>query len=259
MIGVEGAASGSTMKRTTTVGLPLGNPDIALVKANTDFLPSVTARIGFAFDNVLLYARGGAALAGDKFDVTGSFAGAPFAFDGLDNRFGWTVGGGVDWAFTRHWSLNVEYDYYQFGHGAVMMADPINGFAGVVDVRQRRSGRQGRVELSYLGTRLVMFIRSQIAADVADERLLAVLTFPQASRAQDARRVGEAEAGSRPSWNIARPATVCRARAIWAIFRCRAWPDSSRNTSRPSCGPSSNAGGPTRSCSTSRMCSARRC
>ena len=136
VIGVEGAASGSTMRSTRNVGLPLGNPDVALVKANTDFLPSLTARIGYAFDNVLLYARGGAALAGDKYEFSGSFTGLPFDFNGNDNRFGWVVGGGVDWAFTPHWSVNLEYDYYRFGHGNVMMIDQINAFSGVADVRQ---------------------------------------------------------------------------------------------------------------------------
>ena len=136
VIGVEGAASGSTMRSTRNVGLLLGNPDVALVKANTDFLPSLTARIGYAFDNVLLYARGGAALAGDKYEFSGSFTGLPFDFNGNDNRFGWVVGGGVDWAFTPHWSVNLEYDYYRFGHGNVMMIDQINAFSGVADVRQ---------------------------------------------------------------------------------------------------------------------------
>ena len=136
VVGIEGAASGSTMKASRTVGLPLGNPDTALVRASTDFLPSVTARLGYAFDNVLVYARGGVALAGDRFNVTGSFAGAPFAFEGLDNRLGWTAGGGVDWAFSHHWSANIEYDYYQFGHGGVLMSEPINAYAGIVDVKQ---------------------------------------------------------------------------------------------------------------------------
>jgi outer membrane immunogenic protein len=136
VLGIEGAASASTMKSTRSVGLPLGNPDTAFVKASTDFLPSVTVRLGYAIDNVLLYAKGGVALAGDKYDVTGSFQGAPFAFEGLDNRLGWTVGGGVDWAFSHHWSVNLEYDYYQFGHSNVLMSDPINTFAGIVNVRQ---------------------------------------------------------------------------------------------------------------------------
>jgi outer membrane immunogenic protein len=136
VVGIEGAVSGSTMKNSRTVGLPLGNPDTALVKASTDFLPSVTVRLGYAIDNVLLYAKGGVALAGDKYDVTGSFAGTPFAFEGLDNRIGWTAGGGVEWAFSHHWSVNIEYNYYQFGHSRVLMSDPINVFAGIVDTRQ---------------------------------------------------------------------------------------------------------------------------
>ena len=60
--GVEGAASGATMKGGTTVALPLGNPgETALVTARTDFLPSVTARLGYAVDRWLLYIKGGAA------------------------------------------------------------------------------------------------------------------------------------------------------------------------------------------------------
>ncbi len=136
VFGIEGSASGSTMKGSTSTGLPLGNPDIGLVQANTDFLASVTGRVGYAFDNVLLYAKGGAALAGDKYNVSGTFTGLPYNFQGLDNRYGWIAGGGVDWAFARHWSVNVEYDYYSFGHGGILMSDSINSFAGVVDVKQ---------------------------------------------------------------------------------------------------------------------------
>jgi outer membrane immunogenic protein len=136
VVGVEGAASGSTMKGSTTVGLPLGNPDTALVQAKTDFLTSVTARLGYTFDNVLLYAKGGIALAGDRYDVTGSFAGTPFGFVGLENRIGWTAGGGVEWAFSQHWSASLEYDYYQFGHRTIAMSDPANVFLGNADVRQ---------------------------------------------------------------------------------------------------------------------------
>jgi opacity protein-like surface antigen len=136
LVGIEGAASGSTMKASRTVGLPLGNPDTALVQAKTDFLTSVTGRLGYAFDNVLLYAKGGVAMAADRYDVTGSFAGTPFGFVGLENRFGWTAGGGVEWAFSPHWSASVEYDYYQFGHRVIAMSDPTNIFLGNVDVRQ---------------------------------------------------------------------------------------------------------------------------
>ena len=137
VIGIEGSASGSTMKDSRTVGLPLSIPDTELVKARVEFLSSVTARVGYAFDNVLIYGRGGVALAQDRYNVIGSLAGTPFGFEGLDNRIGWTAGGGVEWAFSQHWSTSVEYDHYAFGHSRILMSDPINVLAGIVDTKQR--------------------------------------------------------------------------------------------------------------------------
>jgi opacity protein-like surface antigen len=140
VIGIEGTASGTTMRGSALVGLPAaGIPgELALVQATNDFLASVTGRIGYAFDTVLVYGRGGFAVAGDKYDVSGGdFAGlGPFHFQGADNRYGWIVGGGVDWAFTRHWSMNVEYDFYKFGSGGILMTDQFSGLTGIVDVKQ---------------------------------------------------------------------------------------------------------------------------
>ena len=137
VVGIEGTASGTTMKASSLVGLPFSG-DTALVQANNDFLASVTGRIGYAFDTVLVYARGGVAVAGDKYDVSGGTfnGGGPFHFQGADNRYGWVAGGGVDWAFTRHWSMNVEYDYYGFGNGNILMTDQFSGLTGVVNVKQ---------------------------------------------------------------------------------------------------------------------------
>jgi outer membrane immunogenic protein len=139
VIGIEGTASGTTMRGSQIVSLHDSPPDVALVQANNDFLASVTGRIGYAFDTVLLYGRGGFAVAGDKYNVSGGSVagnGTPFNFQGLDNRYGWVAGGGVDWAFSRHWSMNVEYDYYHFGSGNILMTDGISGSTGVVDVKQ---------------------------------------------------------------------------------------------------------------------------
>ena len=139
VVGIEGTASGSTMRGSQIVSLHDSPPDTALVQANNDFLASVTGRIGYAFDTVLIYGRGGLAVAGDKYNVSGGSVagnGTPFNFQGLDNRVGYVVGGGVDWAFSRHWSVNLEYDYYQFGHGNILMTDGISGLTGVVDVKQ---------------------------------------------------------------------------------------------------------------------------
>jgi opacity protein-like surface antigen len=138
--GIEGAASGSTMKASTNVALSAAAGalpgETEQVTARTDFIGSVTARFGYAADRWLFYVKGGAAWAGDKYDVTGFFTGIPFGFEGLDQRLGWVVGGGVDWAFSNFWSVSLEYDYYQFGHRNVLMSDPVNLVAGPVDIKQ---------------------------------------------------------------------------------------------------------------------------
>jgi opacity protein-like surface antigen len=137
VIGIQGDVAAATLRNSKTVALPLGNPgEAAIVDAKTEFLTSVTGRIGYAFDDVLLYAKAGVAMAGDKYEVSGTFTGLPFDFRGLEDRWGWTAGGGVDWAFTRHWSANLEYDYYGFGNRTSTFADQANAFQGLVNVRQ---------------------------------------------------------------------------------------------------------------------------
>jgi outer membrane immunogenic protein len=143
VIGFEGAAMGAGLKGQTTVGLPLdtdvpGNP--ALVTARTDFLPSGTVRLGYAWDRWLLYAKAGAAGASGNYSVAGVFtpitAPTPFNFQGVDLRVGWTAGAGIEWAFCEDWSIKIEYDYYGFGHNTVLMSDSNLGLSAPVDVRQ---------------------------------------------------------------------------------------------------------------------------
>jgi opacity protein-like surface antigen len=139
VVGVEGAVSGGNLRGNTNLALFLGGPgDIATLTAKTDFLPSVTARIGYALDNWLFYVRAGGAWGGDKYSVTGTFfpTATAFGLEGVDDRFGWTAGGGVEWAFAQVWSAWLEYDYYGLGQRSALMTDPINGFTGVMNVQQ---------------------------------------------------------------------------------------------------------------------------
>lgn len=134
--GIEGSFSGSTMKGSTTVGLPASPGDQATVSSRTDFIPSVTGRLGYAFDHTLLYGKAGIAWASSKYNVTGSLAGAPFDFEGFDTRGGWTAGAGIEWAFSRNWSVNLEYDFYSFGSGTALLTDNISNASGQVDAKQ---------------------------------------------------------------------------------------------------------------------------
>src|ERR1700676_2901808 len=79
VLGVEGAVSGATMKGTRLVALPDSPPDTALVRVKADFMPALTARIGYAVDHWLFYGKGGVAWASNKDSVVGTVNGAASA------------------------------------------------------------------------------------------------------------------------------------------------------------------------------------
>jgi outer membrane immunogenic protein len=135
VLGVEGAAAGGNIGASTTVPVPLvGGGDTATFKETTNFLSSATVRAGYAWDRWLLYVKGGAAWAGDRyslFDVAQTFD-----FEGLETRFGWTAGAGVEWALWNDWSVKFEYDYCGFGTRNVTFVEEISTNFGPADVKQ---------------------------------------------------------------------------------------------------------------------------
>jgi outer membrane immunogenic protein len=98
------------------------NGDPQLLSAETRGLGSVTGRVGYAFDRFLVYGKGGAAWANDRYDailfnqIAIIFGVAPpVAFSASEDRLGWTIGAGVEYAFWDRWSVKVEYNHYEFG------------------------------------------------------------------------------------------------------------------------------------------------
>ena len=126
VVGIEGAATGGNISKTTNFFVPSipvapGISDTASFRSTTDFLASITGRIGYAWDRWLVYGKGGVALVGDRYhaeDVDGFYF-----FDATENRIGWTAGAGVEWAFTPEWSVKLEYDYYGFGTKSLSFTD----------------------------------------------------------------------------------------------------------------------------------------
>jgi outer membrane immunogenic protein len=74
-----------------------------------------TGQIGYAWNNVLLYAKGGAAVVDDKFTGVATATGA--IFDTVSNtQAGATVGAGLEFGFTPNWSAAFEYDHLFLGN-----------------------------------------------------------------------------------------------------------------------------------------------
>ena len=72
-----------------------------------------TARVGVAMDRALFYVKGGAAFAGEEQNIT--FRNVVTTDTPSEVRFGWTVGGGIEYALSPNWSVKAEYNYMDFG------------------------------------------------------------------------------------------------------------------------------------------------
>jgi outer membrane immunogenic protein len=103
---------------------------------------SIRGRLGFAVDRALIYATGGVAFSGNNY-TWAIPPGAPFS-NFSRTSVGWTLGAGVEYAFTPNWTARVEYRYANFGR---------TRFASAVanqDVTQKLDTHTVRLGVSYL-------------------------------------------------------------------------------------------------------------
>jgi outer membrane immunogenic protein len=131
VLGVEGRAAWTSLKETDAsfvTNLVTGVMHPSQFTSSNDFLASTTARLGYSFvDRWLLYAKGGAAWTQEKLDdAFTTVRGVAVDPSSSSTRTGWTVGGGVEWAFAPHWSVTLEYDYYVFGDSGRTLTDTAN-------------------------------------------------------------------------------------------------------------------------------------
>ena len=133
VIGAEGTFSWADLEGSHRDPVPAFNDQV--LNNRVEWIGTATGRIGYAFDRVLFYAKGGGAWVADKYwdvsDTRGNIANA------AETRTGWTVGGGIEYAFAPNWSVKGEYNYLDFGTNRVTLTCPVCG-AGffLKDVRQ---------------------------------------------------------------------------------------------------------------------------
>jgi len=79
------------------------------------WMGTARGRLGYAMDRWLPFISGGAAFGDIRMTPLG-FASA------TDTRFGWTAGGGLEYAFQGAWSAKVEYLYVDLGKASCSVA-----------------------------------------------------------------------------------------------------------------------------------------
>lgn len=98
-------------------------PRNELTHTQLDWFTTARVRLGAAWwDRVLLYATGGVAMGVlDSYQQVGFITpanpyGIPDFFGAYrQNRIGWTVGGGFEWAFAANWTAKAEFLYIDLG------------------------------------------------------------------------------------------------------------------------------------------------
>jgi outer membrane immunogenic protein len=135
VLGVEG--EGGYMKLSRTVvdpySVPLYGGDSSFNTTIGSAYGSVTGRIGYAFDRVLIYGKGGVGFTTVQNGFSDICATAPCGTGLLvtsassTQAFG-VGGGGVEWMFADHWSVKGEYLYLAI-HGTQSPCAPGGGTA----------------------------------------------------------------------------------------------------------------------------------
>lgn len=106
VLGLEGDFSWTSLKASSADSIG------EAINTTVPWTSTVTGRVGAAFDRLLVYGKGGLALAQDQSSLTD--LGGNISTDSF-LRTGWTVGGGLEYALDDNWSAKIEYDYLGFG------------------------------------------------------------------------------------------------------------------------------------------------
>jgi len=114
VLGVEGDIEYADLNDEVDILASSGSGVLVGVdEVEVNWLGSLRLRAGFAVDRALFYATGGLAVGGAKLTSKDEL-GDKFA-DENATKWGWTIGGGVEYAFTDDLSGRIEYRYTDLG------------------------------------------------------------------------------------------------------------------------------------------------
>ena len=139
VLGIEGDFEGWTVGKIRYTAIT-GD----FLTAHSKWGGSVRGRLGYAADRVLVYISGGAAFVSTETSIptTG------ISIGGDDTRVGWTVGAGLDYAFTNNWFTGFEYRYSQFQSTSFIYPSPVLTL-GTIGLKQDLSNNQIMARIGY--------------------------------------------------------------------------------------------------------------
>jgi outer membrane immunogenic protein len=99
------------------------------VTSNNRWVTDVAARLGYGWDRVLFYGKGGWAWAGTNGSTINNTTTNTSFTGGTSSNQGWLAGAGIEYAFFPNWTARVEYDYIRLNNTTQTIPAGAAGFA----------------------------------------------------------------------------------------------------------------------------------
>ena len=116
------------------------NPSLAIAgvtnQSRVDAFGLFTGQVGYAWNNALLYVKGGAAVTSDRYRTFATATNVLTSSTSDDTRWGGVVGVGLEYGFTPNWSAAIEYDHLFMQDRTYAFTTPAGVFAGSDRIRQ---------------------------------------------------------------------------------------------------------------------------
>jgi outer membrane immunogenic protein len=116
VLGIEGDISTRNLHSETTLVFNTFGDSFTLSQ-RSERLATIRGRVGYAFNNWLIYGTGGWAIGRSTLEVFQGSTDLAASRRGADNgaKSGWAAGGGFEYMFASSWSLGVEYLFVDLG------------------------------------------------------------------------------------------------------------------------------------------------
>jgi outer membrane immunogenic protein len=134
VFGVEGQGDWANFKGTNVSAAGLAAPLTGITnQTKIDAVGLLTGQVGYAWDNVLWYVKGGAAVTHDRYH---GFATGLLLDSSDETRWGGAIGTGVEVGFAPNWSVGVEYDHLFMGTHTLTFTTPAAAVTRTDNIKQ---------------------------------------------------------------------------------------------------------------------------
>ena len=128
VLGVEGDFAGTTIK--DSVSATVVGPGAVITgnaEASLDWVSTLAPRVGYAFNNWLVYGKVGGAWAHASGTGSTGINGMQFGSISVDETVsGWMLGIGAEYALSDNWTAKIEYNMMDFGNSGPFTDNKFN-------------------------------------------------------------------------------------------------------------------------------------